>query len=368
VSEETSWISWFCNIRGNEYFCEVDEEYIHDDFNLTGLSSEVPYYDYALDTILDAETPNAELLTEEQQETVDAAAELLYGLIHARYILTAKGLAAMVRGRRPHVRTRTPSLPPPPLPASCVQNEKYSAAEFGVCSRVHCEGAAVLPVGQSDTTRRHTVSLYCPRCNDIYVPRSSRHLSEFSYGSSHVSTTGCCTRWSLTSPPSPRADIDGAYFGTTFAHLFLITFPSAVPAPPRVPPYVPRVYGFRIHRLQPTSESGSKASRGVRTVGPAGEAPKEARPVNPNSRAGGKGGVSGGAVGAADSVGAGGSSRAGRELTTVLPLASSGAAGRIVGRDGRLLSSMDEFLDEEDAPDVPPVDKETEDASSPARS
>jgi hypothetical protein len=29
---------------------------------------------------------------------------------------------------------------------------------------------------------------------------------------------------------------------------------------------------------------------------------------------------------------------------------------------------MDEFLDEEDAPDVPPVDKETEDASSPARS
>lgn len=46
---------------------------------------QVPYYDYALDLILDNEPPQDVMLTDQQHELLESAAEMLFGLIHARW-------------------------------------------------------------------------------------------------------------------------------------------------------------------------------------------------------------------------------------------------------------------------------------------
>lgn len=46
---QETWISSFCGLMGHEYFAEVAEDFIEDDFNLTGLQAQVPMYKEALE-------------------------------------------------------------------------------------------------------------------------------------------------------------------------------------------------------------------------------------------------------------------------------------------------------------------------------
>jgi casein kinase II subunit beta len=225
-----SWISAFCSLVGHEYFAEVSEDFIEDDFNLTGLQSQVPMYKEALEMILDVEPEdNSEDEDEEDEEedededemqdgadgvgrgyrraadaaaaaaerrhlrmasdlsVIESSAEMLYGLIHQRFITSRQGIQQMA--------------------------EKYELGHFGHCPRVYCHGAKVLPVGCSDIPGQETVKLFCPSCLDVYSPPNSRFQT-----------------------------VDGAFFGTTFGCLFFMTFPEldvGGPKPPQPPDPLP---------------------------------------------------------------------------------------------------------------------------------
>ncbi|KAI7887084.1 casein kinase II beta subunit [Lichtheimia hyalospora FSU 10163] len=218
-----SWISWFCSLSGHEYYAEVPEDFIQDDFNLTGLSAIVPYYDEALEMILDLEpeepSDDDQLGDQEDEEeeepseeddgfwkerpiatkrrervhpsVVEPYAAMLYGLIHQRYLLTRNGLRLMA--------------------------ERYAAEQFGFCPRVYCGRCPVIPCGRYDEAGREGVRLYCPRCMDLYNP-----------------------------PSLISQNVDGAHFGTTYAHLLFQSYYELVPAPrPHI--YQPRIFGFRVN-------------------------------------------------------------------------------------------------------------------------
>ncbi|KUI69207.1 Casein kinase II subunit beta-1 [Cytospora mali] len=195
-----SWIASFCSLLGHEYFAEVSEDFIEDDFNLTGLQSQVPMYKEALEMILDVEPEDDEDDEDEEDEdeedvsadgldrrlpgerrhhsrmasdlsVIESSAEMLYGLIHQRYICSRAGIQQM--------------------------SEKYEMGHFGCCPRTNCNQARTLPVGLSDIPGEDTVKLFCPSCLDVYVPPNSRFQT-----------------------------VDGAFFGRTFGALFLLTFPD----------------------------------------------------------------------------------------------------------------------------------------------
>ncbi|KDE05267.1 hypothetical protein, variant [Microbotryum lychnidis-dioicae p1A1 Lamole] len=210
-----TWITWFCSLPGHEYFCEIAEDFIEDDFNLTGLSGLVPFYKEAMEMVLDVEAEE-EAHRVPDVSIVESSAELLYGLIHQRYILTRQGLQQMYA--------------------------KFDDSHFGTCPRVYCSLSKLVPCGRSDLPGVDTVKLYCPSCVEMYTPPSSRYQG-----------------------------VDGAFFGTTFPHLLFQTYPSPLNFPPPAPApdptdsdpnptrrelttpttslakvYVPKIYGFKV--------------------------------------------------------------------------------------------------------------------------
>jgi casein kinase II subunit beta len=140
--------------------------------------------------VLSPQAPNEEDLNEEAFLELNQEASDLYGLLHSKYILTPRGLAKVY--------------------------QKYLGGVFGTCPRALCDRQKVLPVGLSDTLRTSRFKTFCPRCEEVYLPKVR------------------------------QINIDGAYFGTSFPHVFLKHYPLAVILPPKIFYYEPKIFGFKI--------------------------------------------------------------------------------------------------------------------------
>ena len=67
----------------------------------------------------------------------------------------------------------------------------------------------------SDKLHKNRAKVFCPKCDELYIPQSSSGL-------------------------------DGAYFGSSLPHIFLKVYPAVIVLPPKVFFFEPRIYGFKI--------------------------------------------------------------------------------------------------------------------------
>jgi casein kinase II subunit beta len=191
-----SWLETFLAQPRNALLVQVDDEFLHNSFNITGAKQQLPHF-----------TPAYELLRrgilspgfQSERETIEKEAEALYCLLHHRFLLTRAGMQLLY--------------------------EKFQHSQFETCPRVNCRGAQCLPYGLSEQYGRSPVKWYCPGCGDVYDV-SERELES----------------------------LDGSAFGPSWVHLFLQKFPEVIPSEP-VKVYVPKIFGFRMAHAEIPDES-----------------------------------------------------------------------------------------------------------------
>jgi casein kinase II subunit beta len=182
-----TWLESFLREPSSAYFVEIPFDYISDTFNSFGLADTMHLFSDAFLLLRENRYPkNAD------KSTVNRCAEILYGLLHQRFLATVDGQDLM--------------------------HDKYRQNVFPRCPRIYCRNGQknavqCLPFGISDRPGVEPVMLYCPGCKDVY----RLHDPVF-------------------------AHVDGAYFGPSYVHLLLQHYPLA--SSPSRKQYVPRIFGF----------------------------------------------------------------------------------------------------------------------------
>lgn len=160
---------------------------MRDEFNFIAIDKYIPNLDKVIDSMLDkdfkAETPAA--------KSIRRSAEIAYGLLHKQYIETPKGMEKM--------------------------HHLYQSGVFGTCPRALCDSQKVLPYGEKEVPNSCIVKLYCPCCQDLYLSPNDDHLQ-----------------------------LDGAYFGPNFAHMFVLNYPLLFTKQKQS--FSGTLFGFKVHK------------------------------------------------------------------------------------------------------------------------
>lgn len=91
----------------------------------------------------------------------------------------------------------------------------YLKNGYGFCMRALCDRQPVVPVGLSDKLHSGRVKVFCPRCEEVYIPMQ-------------------------------KFNLDGAHFGPSLPHMFFAFYKQSITFPPKMLLYEPKISGFRI--------------------------------------------------------------------------------------------------------------------------
>ena len=178
-----SWIDLFLKTQQGHLFVYVNEDFIRENASNPVISGQFPDIQRILNLILSKDIE--EITPDELQKE----AEIVYGIIHQKFLLTEQGRLLMI--------------------------ERQKSGNFPKCPRVFCRDFTCVPYGTTNELKKDAVKMFCPNCTDVYNYECS-------------------------------CQIDGAYFGPDWVHYLMNEHPEVAPSEPPES-YTPHVFGFNVY-------------------------------------------------------------------------------------------------------------------------
>lgn len=190
--EKKGWVDWFLAQPGHQFFVRIDDSFLQNMYNYYGIKQKVDHFQEAYQLLNNNSISKCNAKSENSINVfiVEQQTMVLYGLLHARFLLTNEGMEKIF--------------------------EKFKQSTFPCCTRILCQKQQCLPYGISDELCTESVKLFCPCCSDVYIIKDPQYST-----------------------------IDGAYFGNSWVPIFLQKYKKNLELP-QAEAFVPHLFGFTV--------------------------------------------------------------------------------------------------------------------------